>query len=329
MIRATESPEELAKLWQQLAKSSTLDKVLEFWINAILSGPQTQIVNVLGNALNTVYVPLDTTTGALVSTIRRSGKEGVKFGEARQQLYAIGEAAKDGLKLAVRAYRTEMSSDFVSKLDDARRLKAIPSFTIRAGKANKKVGNFDVPFTGEVQLGGKQVRIPGRFLLAGDEFFKTIAQRQKINQIAYRTALEKGLKGQDFLDELHRLKNNPTEEMMVEARAFARHQTFQAPPGRFGRHVEAFVTENPEARFVLPFTRTPINLAKQGVRKTPFSILMKDVRNNILGKNGRAAQDRELARFAIGSSLAFGMMQWAAEGKITGNGPFNRAIRGS
>ena len=82
---------------------------------------------------------------------------------------------------------------------------------------------------GKAEIGGKQVRIPGRLLMAEDEFFKAIGYRQEINAQAFRLAANEGLKGKALAKRVAELKANPTDEMAKAARLSRREADLHKP----------------------------------------------------------------------------------------------------
>jgi hypothetical protein len=283
-------------------KAKTSDMLLEGWINALLSGPTTHATNILSNSLVSLYsIP----ERALAAGISKATGSGIAGREALGRVFGIVEGAKEGIPAAWRAFRTEQPSDAATKLD-VRKFQAIPSVNV-----------------GGVEIGGKQIRIPGRLLQAEDEFFKAIGYRQEINSLAYRQAIGEGLKGQKLAERVADLRANPTEAMTTAARDAAAKQTFSNPLGTAGQALTTMTREIPALRIVMPFIRTPLNVVKFAAERSPFAPLMKEVRENLKGANGPAARDMQIARIGMGSAISAVVASMAGEGSITGGGPAN------
>ena len=117
------------------------------------------------------------------------------------------------------------------------------------------------------------------------------------------------------------LAADPDADMWERPRAHAKYQTFQAELGRIGRYFLGLRGSIPGAALVVPFIRTPANIFKYAAERTPFGLLMKDVRDNLGGKNGRVAADTQRARMLLGTAVGVGIVAMVAEGLISGNGP--------
>lgn len=291
---------QVGKFTAEAFKAKTSDMLLEAWINALLSGPTTHAANMLSNSFVSAWSIPESATAAAISKLTGSGISGR---EALARGFGILEGAKDGIRAAWRAFKTEEPSDAATKLD-VRRYRAIPSVDI-----------------GGVEIGGKQVRIPGRLLQAEDEFFKAIGYRQEIGALSMRKALSENLSGKPLAERVADLKANPTEEMVAAARNAAAKQTFTNPLGEAGQALTTMTRELPALRVVMPFVRTPLNVVKFAAERSPLAPLFREVRANLAGEHGAVARDHQIARIALGSSVSAAAAYMAAEGLITGGGP--------
>lgn len=302
-----DTPQQVSKFLMDARQARTSDMLLEVWINALLSGPQTHATNVISNTLVALWSVPETATAAAIGKILGSGDDAVRFGEAGARIFGFAQGAKDGVIAGWRTFRSETPSTSQTTID-VQRQRAIPSARVSIGGKD-----FDI--------GGKQIRIPGRALMAEDEFFKAIAYRQEINALAYRQAAKEGLADEAFAVRVAELVNNPTDEMSAAARANADYQTFTKELGKMGRAVQDFVNSHPSARVIIPFVRTPINIVKYASDHSPLGLFSQEVRENLSGANGVAARDTQLARIVTGSALGAAAASLAAEGLVTGAGP--------
>ncbi|HVU21958.1 MAG TPA: hypothetical protein VHE09_14600 [Rhizomicrobium sp.] len=309
-ITQLDTPQKVSRFLMDARNSGTSDKIVEAWINGLLSGPQTHVRNVVSNAVTAIWHIPETYAAAAIGKARQAlGSEGeaIPFGEAGARAYAMIRGAKEGVIAGAKAFKTEMSSDGLGRVEFARP-RAIPSATVNvAGK--------------ELELGGKQIRLPSRALMAEDEFSKAIARRQEIHGLAYRQATKEGLAGDDFASRVAELENNPTPEMQEAAQKFAEYQTFQSPLGEVGQAVMKLSNSSPLMKPVITFVRTPINIYKVTAAKTPAGLLLKDVRADLSGANGPIARDMALARMTLGTSVGVAALTLAGQGFITGGGP--------
>jgi hypothetical protein len=280
------------KLSRKLQRPKPSDMALELWINSLLSGPQTHAVNMTSNAAIAIWSLPENLIAAGLGKLHKGDK--VLFGDVAARGYGFIEGAKEGLKRAGETIRTGEPVDPMSKLEMARN-KAIP------GKV------------------GEAVRLPGRFLMAEDELFKSIGYRMELNSQAYRTAAKEGLKGRDFAKRIEELKVSPTEAMHLKATETARYQTFTKPLGPIGRGVQSVASAHPSIKLIMPFIRTPVNIVKYAGERTPFSVFSKEVRDTL--KKGGAERDQQLAKIAMGTMVSSTAAALVAENMLTGGGP--------
>eukprot|EP00439_Symbiodinium_sp_Y106_P089551 s1_g2087.t1 len=324
-LASLDDPEQMARFARDAAKAKTSDMVLEAWINALLSGPQTHAVNMLSNTITALLAVPETATAAAIGRVRGT-PDRVRFAEAPARLVGFVEGIKDGLRSGAYAYRTETGTDDLNKIEN-RAYQAIPSYTLREGAAPTRVGGVPVPFTGEVQLGGRQVRVPGRLLMASDELFKSIGYTQELNARAVRVALDEGLSGIPLARRVMEIKQNPTDEMVSAAREAARYQTFTRELGSLGSKVQDIARDYPAARVIIPFIRTPSNILKYTLERSPAAPLLSEVRDNLRGVKGEVARDSQAARILVGTGIGSMAASLAADGSITGGGPVDTRAR--
>ena len=141
-----------------------LDIPTEYWINSILSGPRTQVVNVVGNALTSVLSTLETAIGGVLTgnlEVTRQAfaawadmsmyKEAASFAK---QAMKIGENLLDPDARAFNEGRTDaITPEAFGRAEGERGYKEI-----------KHLGNF--------------LRLPSRLLMTTDEFFKQLNYRR-------------------------------------------------------------------------------------------------------------------------------------------------------
>lgn len=341
------------------------DKVYEIWINSILSGITTHVANITGNTFNLLSVPVETGLSASIDVLRSQ-----LTGQPRQRFFreAIQEAKVlssetfglwsglfNGSRAGLRAYRNTIPIRFISEtgelLDESRmsgvRLginafkteNPIDPTTKLEVTMHQSIGNYTVRLGGkEYTIGGKQVRIPGRMLMAADEFFKAIAYRTSIAKEAYRIATFEKLKGEEKARRVNELLEDPTEGMINRAHNEARVRTFTNPGGSIMRIANQLRSYSPDAfkntafqgfkplAYIVPFIRTPTNIAKFTLARTPLNlpnVLLKAKKGEL--KGGELAD--EYAKIAMGSAIGGAVAMLALQGLITGAPPKDEAER--
>ncbi len=309
-INELDTPEQVSQFLMDSRKAKFSDMIVEAWINNLLSGPQTHVSNVVSNTLVALMSVPETTVAAAIGAGRRalgSAEESVYFGEAGARMFGIVQGAKDGVIAGWRTFKTEIPTAGPGKIE-TQRPRAIPSKKVTiAGK--------------EFEIGGKQIRLPGRALMAEDEVFKAIAYRQELNAIAYRQAVKEGLRGDAMAERIAEMVNRPTEQMTRKAKENADYQTFTKELGPTGKALMQFVNTHPSLRLPFTFIRTPVNIMKYAGERTPLAVLSKNVRAELKGELGPVVRDTQIARIATGSAILAATAGMAAEGLITGVGP--------
>ena len=299
MVREFKYPEQLAVFARQLAKPGFHDMVVEAWINGLLSGPMTHARNFTSNTFMTVWAPVERLAAA-------------RPREALAMIHGVVESVGDGLRVAARAFQTGQVQSGMTKLEI--RPRAISAETL---ELTGTVGRA-------IDLIGAAIRTPGRFLIAADELFKAINFRAELRAAAFREAqTEMTVRGATSRRQMamvyHQVLADPPLAVRQAAEKFALYQTFQQELGAGGQALMAFRESHPIGRFIVPFLKTPINLGKGAVSRTPAGFVLHDVREAIA--RGGVDRDLALARMSLGSfMMALGAAaSWA--GYITGGGP--------
>ena len=162
-------------------------------------------------------------------------------------------------------------------------------------------------------------------LLAEDEFAKSIIYRAEINKQAYRNARNEGLKGDTLAERVTELQNTPTPEMMNLAHKEALYRTFNQPLGKYGQNLQR-LRDFPGVKYFIPFLRTPTNIAKFALERTPanYAKIAYDYKKGLISKEELSG---ELAKPTIGTILGITTVMLASEGYITGGGPKEKTKR--
>ena len=131
-------------------------------------------------------------------------------------------------------------------------------------------------------------RLPSRFLMAEDEFFKQLNFRAFAKAEIWEEGTRAGKTGvqlQKFMDRRFKqitdlLMNesktgkysNKTLDLYRRAREFSAQSTFteQLAEGSLTKGMQTIINQHPYLRQILPFIRTPANILKQTAQMTPF-----------------------------------------------------------
>lgn len=281
------------KFLQDISKVSVPEKIYEVWLNSILSNPVTHEVNFVGNLLNAIMrVPTRAVQSGFDSKVYLS--------EVPHQVVGAIEGLRFGVQKALYVWRNGINPSQVSKLD-------IGSMPAIKGKT------------------GTVIRLPTRLLGMMDEFFKAVVGTSEMRSLAYRTAKNEGLKGDEAIRRMHELIENPTEELYNAVDFAQLNATFQQPLGKTGKAIMQLRDKAPGIKYIIPFIKTPTNIAKEAVKTSPLGFI------NVLKKSKMGEytnlpaneKSRELAQAMVGSVISIPIVMSALEGDITGAAPTN------
>ena len=243
-------------------KNNTWEVLNEIWINALLSNPKTQLVNAIGNGITALIKPIEDKLGSNISAFLADGDIGkvARYNQLSQEAGStfsglfryMSEALKMGGKAFRRGELILEGSEGMSKIDTG---------------TNKATGSG---------LFGNTVRLPSRALNAGDEAFKQVNYRSKLQAIGTREGLEQGLKGKEldkFVDDYYKAGfDEHGRGLNEEALAYAREATYTNELTGFTKKFQEAVNEYPVLKQLFPFIRTPFQLAKSVVDRSPVAM---------------------------------------------------------
>lgn len=290
------------------------DMFYEIWVNGLLSGPITHSTNIISNAATLLWNIPERQVASLI----KPGS--VRPGEAAAMVGGVVESVGDAWRMAWKAFKEDAPQFGQSKIETPRR-----AITADALELTGSVG-------AAVDFLGNAVRLPGRFLMAGDDFFKSIAFRAELRALAKRQAFreinELGLTGKDAARKAKEIEHNiltdPPETIKEAAQEFAAYTTFTRELGENGQKIQALAA-TPIGRIILPFVRTPTNIFKFAGERTPLALASRAVRDELAA--GGERQALALAKIGVGSMTMAFMASMAASGHITGGGPKDKVLR--
>lgn len=316
----------------EFARVTSLDTLLTIRQAALLSSYKTHIVNIVSNAITmTSAIPERFIAGGIAAL---RGSDSIKSREGLEMMNGMVSGVWDSINIAARSFRDNVEFDFTTKIPEARqntvsvanlsnnRLgKGVSGVSrLAGGKALGEGGFVDHLVNGL----GMVVDLPFRALGAEDAFFKSMNAQMELHALAYRKAGSEGLKGNALRDRVVQILSNPPEEITEQALNYARVQTF-TNPNRTASAISSALSKVKIARFIVPFIRTPTNLIKYSLDRTPVAFLFEDVRADIAAGGSRRALAE--ARIAMGSTMMIGAGTLASSGAITGAPPKDPKLR--
>jgi hypothetical protein len=278
-----------------MTRSDRMDKVLEYWRNSILSGPQTNIVNAVGTGLFDmlelfVQRPMEAMlAGAIKATplSRIKGlREAAEAAPTRQSLAAMRAAILPAFGKARQTF---------SDVFNAER---------HISPGNKA----DVKGPAIAGMKGRIIRIPQRAMLAVDEFLKTMLQAGLVADYAYRAGTQLGLTGPKLDAHVQSETTDIASDSWTKAIDESRRLTFAERSGPFAQSVNTLRQRYRGLTFVMPFVTTPMNIMSTGFRKTPLGAITmawKSTHGGYVGKQDQAIRDmtEQVAAWIVAGTL--------------------------
>ena len=263
------------------------------------------------------------------------GQERVRMSEAWTMLRSMGRGLHIANKAAWKALVKEEGTfgKVGSSKVDNRVDRAITAE--RWGMAGKQGALWD-PLKKAVDAYGIMVRAFGtRMLLVEDEFAKGVFYRMELEALADRRMhelLDEGMPEDEVVLEVARILSGQDTAIKKKAEDFAVMGTFQGDLGKIAGYVQGAFS-HPLMKVYVPFYRTPTNLVKETMARTPVAPLVPSGFWSEIKKGGAEA-DLAMSKMIMGSSV-FTMTALVATGEvipnfeITGAGPEDFEVRKS
>lgn len=301
-------PAFIAKFVEKGWGAKSFDALREVWVNGLLSSPATHIVNTLSNTVVAFQQILERGVAQRIGEF--TGSQNIAPGEALAMSYGLISAVKDAFRLSWKALKTGETGASLNKID----LPMQPAVSSEAFK----IGSETALGRG-IDLIGTVARVPGRLLGAEDEFFKTIGYRMELHAQALRQATSEGLTGNALSQRMREIILDPPQHIRIKSADAALYSTFTNAPGDVGKIFLKLRERVPVVSFILPFIRTPVNIARYTFERTPFAPLVSQWRDDIAAGGARA--DLALARMSTGTMAMLAAADFADSGLISGRGP--------
>lgn len=315
---------------EKIIKASNMQKFVEYATMAKLTGISTHVRAMIGNSASTLLrYPEKITSGAIDAFLYGAGKgeRSVYATEALGEFIGSAKSIKNGLNKAW--------SMLVSKT-------AYFEEATKAGEVMFRQGAIG-------GLKGEIVRFPARIIGAVDVLFKEINRGAELYAQATRMALKEGNRGVDIIKRVQTILENPTDDMLSFAFKSAKERVFQEELTGVVQTLDKMRGKHPASRLIVPFFRTPVNLLKQSLQRTPLAIALPTTRKTLWGDirkisrglargdtrytkemldAAKASQLEHIGRMFSGSLFLSGMTMYAMEtGNISALGPKAKSKR--
>lgn len=300
------NPEVLKKM----IKKGFIEKGVEFtneiYINSILSGPPTHVVNILSTGLNTLIKPLTQSAGAFKVTATDSfGKKVFRpefnteeFIKGWKQFIYMYQSLGDAFNVAGKAFKVnENVLDRAAMVQDARRVSRningqdVTNFADSNALTRNAIKPF-VDFTNadawlpSIYNNFRRINSFGsRLLITEDEFYKQVNFRAYVKADAWEKGVKAGKTGNALTEYIEQQSNKVFDivdtgstkglppsitDLYKKAKDYAAEVTFtkDLPQDGFGKTIQNFAN-HPFGRLIVPFVRTPVNIFKTQLRFIP------------------------------------------------------------
>ena len=325
MVRAfRENPENLQPMLHAAIGHGKLQKAIEWWKAGMLSGVSTDVANFSGNFAEHHMKLAETGVASaadwLLRTVyggdraRFAGEVGAEWSQANQ---ALGPALKQ----------------LGRNLRDVFTLKDKPISLQR--KLEHQVGAIGGTM-------GKVVRTSFGKLEAMDQFFQAWGGAAEMGKLAYRKAARAGgtkaqiqARAAKILGELSDPKHTDHADILRTVARAKEERTFQEKRAEsMTESINQFVMRHPWMNLVLPFRRTPGNIANKIIQRSPlgagralrawsdFKRVAADPKSTPFEiAEARGVLADAIAPPLLGTALLTGFGALASAGGMTGGGP--------
>lgn len=305
-----------------IAKQSYWSKggnaAMEVFMNGLLSGPTTHIVNATSNMLTAALTPVQTMAGA---ALRRDWHT---MAEGYRHAYYLVDSVSGSFEAARRAWRYKIDVGDPSAAGG--KIEMSHAITAEAlGMKPGSVGAWLVDWVGEA------IRIPGEALSVSDAFYKQITYRSFIKGEAHVEGMERGLRGKELAEyvnyKLGQALGRDGQFLDQQGIWLARKATFQSPLDfhSIGGIMSKAVTAHPALRLIIPFVKTPANILRYTFESSPLGLLSSGLRAEL--REGGTVAANAMGRMVVGTSIMGSAALLAMNGQITGSAPRHKAQR--
>ena len=341
-IASQTTEEGLSRAAEQTAKESLGKRArkagFEFYVNGLLSSPKTHAVNITSNAMVSLW---SLPERALSARISRGlyGEEAVLAGEASAAAYGMMRGAREGMRLAWETSRlldapggSSRLADMAQQFNNTKKVEGIDRGSVGSPRELAELAASFPGVTEEIWAADKILnafgmftRGPSNMLQREDMFFKGVAYRQELSARAFRQAKGEGLEGPELAERMHQIMADPPSDLHMHAINDAHYKTFTAPLGDIGESFMHTVQKVPGARFILPFIKTPTNIMKYTLARTPLALAHRGIRQKIAAGGGEGAE--AMARISMGTTALLIAAESAVEGNVSGGGSLNNRVK--
>ena len=311
----------------------------EYFINAILSGPKTHIVNMTTGLFRTaLMVPGEKAIAGLINGATTSGtglfgRDWGMFREAGDQYVGMMIGLKDSFKAAYAALKADRALlDPSNMTTETRTAISADGLATRSQAMGGTGQTFTGTPIGDLVNGlGNLIRLPSRLLTTEDELLKQINYRGRAYSLAMREGRSRGLEGDALGDFVGAAMNNAYDNAgratNTDALQYAREVTYtQDLEYGISKKLQQAANHHPGLRVIVPFVRTPANIMRDAWQHTPMiNFVQRQFREDMAAGGERRAT--ALSKLAVGGAMWATAIDMAMSDDIIGGGPTDPRLR--
>lgn len=300
----------------------------EVYVNGLLSWTYTHVKNFFATPIFMAYQTAEEVLAGVVGGIERgvgkaigaptsgygemglgSTAEGVYSGQAVARMFGWSRSLKDALITAGETFKNEVGADVLTKVEQGG-LRAIDAEALKmSGMPGRAIDAL-----------GRTIRIPGRALMAADDFWRVFSQRGELYAEAYsqaRRATSLGKTDQEAVDNAAMVILDPRSYagQLDEA---ARYNTLTSDMGFLGEIATMIQRFPVMGRILMPFAKAPTNAILRSMER--MGVSLGYFKNPV-------ARQKAVARAAMGYGVMYAFAEYAVSGRVTGAMPRDRRQR--
>ena len=284
-------------------------KMQEYYINSLISGLGTPVVNVYSALFKGAIAPWE----RIIESVVERGVEGKTIREGLSMFPALVTSFAEAWRFAGRGFLNGAPLDLTYSVATKDLNQFLENFRTRSIGVGKITTNADgtvsyIEPSKAAEVAGEIIRTPTRVSTAVDEFSKAFFRRMEFNALKYRYAygmsddqfrkinmknnpdatpeeisaarreLVSKLQTIDLNDEqwLTKMKMAGLEKEAVDIVEFAKRNVFQEDftdtwlgLGKIGKGLTKLRADAPLFSFIVPFIKTPVNIIRDAVKYVP------------------------------------------------------------
>ncbi|MCS4240918.1 hypothetical protein M2418_000420 [Rhizobium sp. BIGb0125] len=342
------SPSQLKRLADPSLGRKLMDTVNYMRISSLVSGPKTQLINIISNGYMVAARPMERILGSIPGAVTGKQASRMLLKENLRQYTYMASSFTDAFGQAVKAFTRNDgllsphgSPELRREVNIGWQVPGTQAFGKGYFRPFDSYGNI---LHNALSIPLSAAGMPTRLLGTVDEMVKQTVYRSKVAARAHmegvELAVEQGLSGKAYKDfikthvekRLDAAFDAEGRGLDAEALREANISTFQQEllPGTVGKTVQGFISNERSqfTRLILPFVKTPTNVIRYAWKMTPIlNGLQGEYRQMFSGAMGHEAKAQAVGQLAMGTLFMGAAASLANSGMITGGGPSNPRLK--